>query len=91
MILMLLEIDKLYNKVKDLELDGILVGVADILVPSYQKLCTMLDFPCYATIDSIETLTTKNGFRNACEKLNINVIPYYEIDKDFNMRRFKKN
>lgn len=85
-----MEIDKLYNKVKDLELDGILVGVADILVPSYQKICTMLGFPCYVTIDSIETLTTKNGFRNACEHLNINVIPYYEIERDFNMKDLKK-
>tara|TARA_Y100001958_G_C21247819_1_gene579659 strand:+ start:3447 stop:4727 length:1281 start_codon:yes stop_codon:yes gene_type:complete len=85
-----IDIDKLYSKVKDLELDGVLVGVADILVPSYQKICNMLNFPCYATLNSIETLTTKNGFRNKCEEFKINVIPYYEIDKDFKLEDIKK-
>jgi len=75
--------DALLEKAKQLQLDGILVGVADILVPSYYYLCQAMDFPCYATLDSIDIFTTKNGFRNRCEKYGIGVIPYYKIPKDF--------
>ena len=75
--------DAILGKVKQLQLDGILVGVADILVPSYYNLCRALGFPCYATMDSIDVFTTKNGFRNRCEKYGIGVIPYYQVEKDF--------
>ncbi len=75
--------DALLEKAKHLQLDGILVGVADILVPSYYNLCQALGFPCYATLDSIDVFTTKNGFRNRCEKYGIGVIPYYQVEKDF--------
>ncbi|OYX94031.1 MAG: hypothetical protein B7Y76_11120, partial [Sphingobacteriia bacterium 35-40-5] len=74
--------DHLFEKAKGLNLDGILVGVADILVPSYYKICQALNFPCYATPMSIEVLTTKNGFRDKCETAGIGVIPYYPIDKE---------
>jgi len=73
----------LWEKVKELNLDGILVGVADILVPSYYNICKAMNFPCYATLDSIETFTTKNGFRNKCEKNDIGVIPYYTVSEKF--------
>jgi biotin carboxylase len=75
--------DALLDKAKHLQLDGILVGVADILVPSYYNLCQALGFPCYATLDSIDVFTTKNGFRKRCEKYGIGVIPYYQVEKDF--------
>lgn len=75
--------DALLEKAKQLQLDGILVGVADILVPSYYNLGKALDFPCYATLDSIDVFTTKNGFRKRCEKYGIGVIPYYQFEKNF--------
>jgi biotin carboxylase len=85
-----MNIDLLIEKVKILQLDGILVGVADILVPSYNKICTALKFPCYAPIDSIEVFTTKSGFREQCEKYNINVIPYFKLDKNLNKLDLEK-
>ena len=78
-----MNLEALLEKAKQLHLDGVLVGVADILVPSYYQLCNALGFPCYATLDSIDVFTTKNGFRNRCEKYGIGVIPYYQVEKDF--------
>jgi len=78
-----MNLDAMLEKAKRLQLNGILVGVADILVPSYYYLCQAMDFPCYATLDSIDVFTTKNGFRNRCEKYGIGVIPYYQVAQDF--------
>jgi len=74
-----MNVQDLWEKIKELNLDGILVGVADILVPTYYNICKIMNFPCYATLDSIETFTTKNGFRNKCEENDIRVIPYYSV------------
>jgi biotin carboxylase len=75
-----MDIEKLYNKAITLNLDGVLVGVADILVASYFHLSSKLKFPCYATEKAIQVFTSKNEFRNICELNNINVIPYYKLD-----------
>ena len=38
---------------KEEQVDGVLVGVADILVPAYCKVCEALELPCYATQQKI--------------------------------------
>lgn len=77
-----LDVDGLYKLSKNLELDGILVGVADILVPSYQKLASMLNFPCYATNEIAKSLCFKDEFSIACKKYDVETIPAYEIDNE---------
>jgi len=60
--------------------DGLLVGVADILVKSYYELCEKLIVPCYANTKSIFYLTNKANFRKLCELNNIKVVPYFTIE-----------
>ena len=40
------DIPNLTQVAKDEKVDGVLVGVADILVPPYLQLCEALDLPC---------------------------------------------
>lgn len=75
-----LDIQSLYELSKNLKLDGLLVGVADILVPSYQRLASMLGFPCYANDEIAKTLCFKDEFAVACHKHGIETIPSYQID-----------
>jgi biotin carboxylase len=76
-----MDVEKLYEKIITLNLDGVLVGVADILVASYFHLCYKLKFPCYATEKAIQVFTSKNDFRNICELNQIDVIPYFKLDE----------
>ena len=70
-------VDKIIN---DEKIDGILVGVADPLVPYYQKLCARHNFPCYATEEIIESLSSKANFAQTCKDYGINVTPNYDVD-----------
>ena len=71
----------LVGKVIDEEkIDGILVGVADPLVPYYQKLCAKHNFPCYATEEIIRSFSSKANFAQTCQDYEINVTPNYDID-----------
>ena len=58
------DIDRLIQVARAEKVDGVLVGVADILVPSYLQLCEALDLPCYASREIIDALTSKDGFLN---------------------------
>lgn len=66
--------------IEEEEVDGILVGVADPLVPYYQKLCARHNLPCYATEEVIRSLSSKENFAQTCKVYEINVTPNYDID-----------
>lgn len=66
------------------EVDGVLVGVADILVPSYCKVCDALGFPCYATQQIVDVFAFKDVFKATCERYGIHGIPEYYLDADMN-------
>ena len=78
-----LNVKSLIHIAKEEKVDGVLVGVADILVPSYFKLCKALDLPCYARESIINALTRKDGFMNAIRQYNIDGIPSFKLDEHF--------
>lgn len=65
--------------------DGVLVGVADILVPSYCKVCDALGLPCYATQQIVDVFAFKDVFKATCERYGVHGIPEYYLDSE--MRR----
>jgi hypothetical protein len=71
------DVDFLSNIIKSNKIDGVLVGVADILVPAYEEVCRLFDFPCYANSAAINIFCTKDGFIKACKTFDINTIPNY--------------
>ncbi len=69
------EVDKIVQLAKDLKVDGVLVGVADILVKPYREICEKLNMHCYATKEAIEAFCSKDGFKRYCLEHNIQDIP----------------
>ena len=72
------------------KVDGVLVGVADILVPSYCKVCEALGFPCYATQQIVDVFAFKDVFKSTCERYGIHGIPEFYLDADMNQSDIDK-
>ena len=70
---------------KEENVDGVLVGVADILVPIYCKVCSALDKPCYATQSIVDVFSYKDIFKATCEHYGVHGIPEFYLDS--NMKR----
>lgn len=64
------------------QVDGVLVGVADILVPSYCKVCDALGLPCYATQQIVDVFAFKDVFKSTCERYGVHGIPEYYLDAE---------
>lgn len=62
--------------------DGVLVGVADVLVPSYCKVCSALNLPCYASQEIVDVFSFKDVFKATCERYGVHGIPEYYLDED---------
>ena len=75
---------------KEEKVDGVLVGVADILVPSYCKVCNALNLPCYATERIVDVFSFKDTFKQTCEKYGIHGIPEYKLDEEFRQEDVEK-
>ena len=64
------------------KVDGVLVGVADILVPMYCKVCEALDLPCYATQEIVDVFAFKDVFKATCERYGVHGIPEFYLDAE---------
>lgn len=64
------------------KVDGVLVGVADILVPAYCKVCEALDLPCYATQQIVDVFAFKDIFKATCERYGVHGIPEFYLDAE---------
>ncbi|MCH1982927.1 hypothetical protein MCG98_10160 [Ruminococcus sp. OA3] len=67
---------------RDEQIDGVLVGVADVLVPSYCKVCNALELPCYATQQIVDVFAFKDVFKTTCERYGVHGIPEYYLDPE---------
>lgn len=74
------EVDKVVELARKLQVDAVLVGVADILVKPYREICEKLNLPCYATKEAIEAFSSKDGFKRSCHAHNIQDIPGVYLD-----------
>lgn len=77
-----MDVEGVINLARKEKVDGVLVGVADILVPSYCKVCKALDLPCYATQRIVDVFAFKDVFKKTCESYGIHGIPEYRLDAE---------
>ncbi len=84
------DIPKLIKAAKTENVDGVLVGVADILVPPYLELCSALNLPCYASSKIIEALSSKDGFLKVCKEYGMEGIPSFALDEHFHQTDLEK-
>lgn len=85
-----LDVQGLVNIALIEEVDGVLVGVADILIGAYYQVCKILNLPCYATQNSVDVFTQKDNLKKTCAKYGINSIPQFKIDMDMNEADLEK-
>lgn len=83
------DVDAIVNLAVAREVDGVLVGVADILVIPYRQVCEKLQLPCYASSESVAALSSKSGFKAACEVYAVQDIPGMVIQSEVSVEDIK--
>lgn len=85
-----MDVDALVSLCEQEGIDGVLVGVADALVPAYCRLCERLGFPCYASQKIVDVFSYKDVFKKTFEEYGIHGIPEYYLDEKLNPDDIKK-
>lgn len=73
------DVDALVEVVQKESIDGIVLGCADILLPSYNELCTRTGKYCYATKEQIEVFGNKKGLKEKLKQYGLPFIPEYHV------------
>lgn len=76
-----MDVDGLVELAQKEQVNGVLVGTADPLIPSYYKVCEKLKFPCYVTKEAVDTFTNKRKFKECCGKFGIQGVPEYTLEE----------
>ncbi len=85
-----MDVPGLISLAREEKVDGVLVGVADILVPAYCKVCDALDLPCYATQTIVDVFAFKDVFKATCERYGVHGIPEYYLDSSMKQEDIDK-
>ena len=85
-----MDVPAVVSLARDEQVDGVIVGVADILVPSYCKVCAALGLPSYATQEIVDIFAYKDVFKATCERYGVHGVPDYYLDENLNPEDIKK-
>ena len=74
------DVDAVVKLIKDKEIDGVLVGFNDMLLPYYAEICEKAGLPCYATKAQFETFIDKSSYKALCREFDVPTVEEYIID-----------
>lgn len=74
------DVDALEEFARKESVDGVLVGVAEALLPAYCEVCKRLSMPCYSTPEKFNIMVNKDFFKNKCREYGVPTIEEYTLE-----------
>lgn len=75
------DVDALEIFARQEQIDGVVVGVAEALLPAYCQLCERLDMPCYSTQEIFSMMVRKDYFKKKCYEYQVPTIREYTLEQ----------
>lgn len=75
------DVEALVDLAKRENVDGVVIGVAEALLPAYCELCKRLEMPAYSTPEVFEVMIRKDYFKDKCREYGVPTIREFDINK----------
>lgn len=76
------DIPAMVKLIEDNNVDGVITGFTDSVLPYYAEMCELTGLPCYGTKEQFEILTNKKNYKSLFKKFDIPVVDEFQIDGD---------
>lgn len=73
-------VEALSELIQNENIDGLITGFVDMLLPFYEKACKINNLPCYLEKHQIDILTDKIKFKKLCRDFAIPVVEEYFLN-----------
>lgn len=84
------DIDAMVQLIKDENIDGVITGYTDSVLPYYAQICEKAGLPSYGTKEQFEILTNKNKYKALCKEYGVPTVEEYIIKQSSSDEDFKK-
>lgn len=74
------DVDAVAELIREKNIDGVLVGFNDMLLPYYAEICEKTGLPCYGTKEQFEIYINKDRYKALCREFGVPTVKEYEID-----------
>ena len=75
-------VEDIVSLCREQNIDGVITGHVDFLLPYCQQVCEKLGRPFWGTADNIEMSINKEKFKAACERSGLPVVPWKRATKE---------
>lgn len=72
-------VEELEKLIASENIQAVALGVAEALMPSYLKICSDLNLPCYGNKELFDLYADKKAFKNLCKKHGVPVVPEFAL------------
>lgn len=76
------DVDAVVELIQKENIDGVITGYVDMLLPYYVEIAEKSGLPCYATKEQIAITTDKKIFKSKCKEFSIPVVKEYDFYQD---------
>lgn len=76
------DIDAMVDLIKTENVDGVITGFTDSVLPYYAEICQRAGLPCYGTKEQFEILTNKREYKKLCKEFGVPVVDEYRVEGD---------
>ena len=73
-------VEELEKLIKEQKIDGVLCGVAESLMLTYERICSDMGFPCFGNKNLFELLINKASFKEKCRQFDVPVVDEYHLN-----------
>lgn len=74
------DVDAVSDLIKEKNIDGVITGFTDSVLPYYAMICEKANLPSYGTREQFEIMINKFRYKELCKEFGIPVVEEYKID-----------
>ena len=79
-----IDVDEIVKLIKEQEINGVMVGFNDFMLPYYAEICKKSGLPSYGTKEQFDIFTNKGIYKKLCRKYNVPTVEEYSINQILN-------
>ncbi|GAB2538044.1 ATP-binding protein [Gracilibacillus alcaliphilus] len=78
------DIEAIVELIQREQIDGVITGFTDSVLPYYALICERAGLPCYGTYEQFNVLIDKSSYKPMCRKYGVPIVEDYDINEVIN-------
>ncbi len=74
-------VDDVTALIQKKNIDGVITGFSDMLLPYYAEICMKSSLPCYASKEQFDIFINKDRYKKLCREFGVPTVEEYMIDE----------